>query len=192
VIRLAMLALAPAVAGWAVAGPTPAPVPQPSPVPAVTPASTTTPVSAPTVSPSAGPTPSAAPTPAATTPAPTLTPAPTATPAYRFIYTPRPGVTNPPPDAPRIVEIDFTDQTIHQNSDVALRILTSPAVASVVLTALDHDAPVPQVAPGVWGELIHVPSVPFFLLNRTYSVAVRAASADGRFDSVTLPVRLVR
>jgi len=144
--------------------------------------------------PTVAPLPSASPSPAPT-PVPTPVPSPSASPppgpAYHFIYTPPPQAVRPPPDTPKILEIDFTDQTIHTNSDVALRILTTPSVTSVVLSAMGHDAAVPQIGPGIWSERMHVPSVPFFFLH-TYNVQVRAVAPDGRQDSVSLPVRLVR
>jgi len=194
VIRSAALLLAPLLLAWAAPEQTPAPGPQPSPA-----ATSLPPGSAvPTVAPSPVSAPTVSPAPAPPVPAPTVSP--TAAPAqpsasappYRFIYTPQPGATSPPPDAPHIAEIDFTDQTIHQNSDIFLRVVTSQVVANVVVSAMGHGLSIPQVAPGVFGGQSHIPAIPFFMLNRTYDVEVRAQTPDGRTDSVTLPVRLVR
>jgi hypothetical protein len=150
---------------------------------------------APTVSPSPAP-PSASPavaTPIAQPPpAAPPTQQPTQAPAYRFIYTPPPGATAAPAGWPQIIEVDCTDQVIHQNEDVSMRVVTSPAVSTVMLSALGRQAPLPQIAPGVWGAQSHVPSVPFFFLNRTYTVQIVASTADGRNDSYSFPVRLER
>jgi hypothetical protein len=183
--RSIVLALV-ALFGWA-AAPPPEPAPQPAPSVSASPAanSPASPTSAPTVSP----------TPAPPTPQPTVSATPQASaPAslYHFVYTPAPHGTPVAADAPRIVEVDITDQTLHQNSDVAMRVLTSQAVAAVFISAMGRELSVPQVAPGMWGGQSHIPSLPFFFLNRVYDIEVRASAADGRADVVRLPIRLVR
>jgi hypothetical protein len=174
--------------------PPPNPQPQPSPAPtasapapapptsatptSVPPTAIPTPIGTPTIPPTAQPTPSPAP--------------PTPSPAYRFVYTPPPEAASAAPSAPRILEIDMTDQVVHQNSDVALRVVTNLVVATVIASAMGRDAPIPQVGSGVFAAQSHIPGVPFFLLNRTYSIQIRAATPDGQIASVTLPIRLVR
>jgi len=203
-VKTAALLFAAPLAAWSAVGVPPLPAPTPSVAPSgaasAAPLATQAP---PTVAPSQAPaipaptplaTPPPLPTAAPPTPVPpTTTPAPVApTPGYRYFYTPPPAATPVPSGAPRIMEIDYTDQTLHQNMDVALRVVTTPAVASVTISALGREVPVPQVAAGIWSAQSHIPSVPFFLLNRTYSLQIRAATPDGRSDSVTFPVRLVR
>jgi hypothetical protein len=152
-----------------------------------------TPSSAPQSTPSPGPTaPTAAPSAAPlTTPSPPPTPQASTTPGYRFVYTPPP-VPNAAPGAPQIFEVDISDQTIHQNSDVALRVLTTPSVASVVAAAMGREVAIPQVGAGLFAAQSHIPGVPFFFLNRTYDIEIRAATPNGQVSSVRLPIRLVR
>jgi hypothetical protein len=172
------------------------PNPQPAPSPPVpTPAaSAAVPRPAPpTALPTAVGTPSIGPSaPPTIAPSPPPTPSPAPSPAYRFVYTPPPALQNAPPGMPQILEIDMTDQIVHQNSDVSLRVLTSPAVASVVAAAMGREAAIPQVGSGVFAAQSHIPGVPFFLLNRVYNIEIRAATPDGHMVSVTLPIRLVR
>ncbi len=85
----------------------------------------------------------------------------------------------------------MTDQILHPNSDVALRVVTSPEVQTVIASALGRDIAIPQLSPGVFAAQSHIPDVPFFLL-RTYDVEFRAATVDGRMASITLPFRLGR
>jgi hypothetical protein len=182
--RSIVLALV-ALFGWAAAPPEPAP--QPAPTVSASPAANgqPSPASAPTVSP----------TPAPPTPQPTVSPTqqPSApAPLYHFIYTPAPQGTPVASGAPHIVEVDLTDQTLHQNSDVSMRVVTTQTVAAVFVAAMGRELAVPQVAPGMWGGQSHIPSVPFFFLNRVYDIEVRASTADGRIDIVHLPIRLVR
>lgn len=182
--RSIVLALV-ALFGWAAAPPEPAPQPAPSMSASPAPNAPASPASAPTVSP----------TPSPPTPQPTVsaTPQPSAPVSpYHFVYTPAPNGTPVAADAPRILEVDITDQTLHQNSDVAMRVLTSRAVAAVFISAMGRELAVPQVAPGTWGGQSHIPSLPFFFLNRVYDIEVRASVADGRVDVVRLPIRLVR
>jgi hypothetical protein len=182
-LRALILALTPVLlAASAGAPPSPAPTISPSPAP-------------PSASPQPVATPVAQPPPGTATPVPVppATPVPTVQPpAFRYVFTPPPGSTPAPAGAPQIIEVDCTDQVIHQNQDVAMRVVTTSAVSAVTLSALGRSAPLPQVAPGVWAASSHVPSVPFFFLNRTYTVQIVAATSDGRSDTVSFPVRLER
>jgi hypothetical protein len=163
---------------------------QPPPAPAPQPAPPQTPAPGPTA-PAPGPTslPTAVGTP--TLPPGPPTPAPTPTPVYRYVYAPTPAPAPSNAGLPRIFEIDVTDQILHPNSDIALRVVTSPEVQTVIASALGRDIAIPQLAPGVFAAQSHIPDVPFFLL-RTYDVEFRAATVDGRIASVTLPFRLGR
>ncbi|MGH7709228.1 MAG: hypothetical protein ACREM6_15125 [Vulcanimicrobiaceae bacterium] len=162
----------------------------------------TPPAPAPTTAPSALESPQSAPPPAAPQPVPSpaaASPAPSAaapaalgpTPAYRFIYTPPPAP-SPLPDSalPRILEVDLSDQTIVTPELVRLRVLTTPEVTTVVLSALGRTIPLPQVAPGQFSAEEQVPQPPASWRNRTYRIAVVATMADGRHDSVEIPILL--
>ncbi len=92
---------------------------------------------------------------------------------------------------PRILAIEMSDQTLHPNTDIALRVLTSPEVTTVVASALGREIAIPQLSPGVFAAQSHIPAVPFFLL-RTYAVEFRAVDQSGQIASITLQIRLVR
>jgi hypothetical protein len=184
----ALLAACAFVATVGAAQPPPAPTPQPPPVQTESPAPGEQPTAAvasaaPTTVPTSVPTAVGTPTPAPPTP----TPAPT--PVYRYVFTPKYGA--PIAGLPRILEIDMTDRAIHTNSDIALRVVTTPEVQSVVASAMGRDIAIPQQGPGVFAAQSHIPDVPFFLL-RTYNVEFRAAAPDGQIATITLPLRLTR
>lgn len=145
--------------------------------------------------PVATPSPSGAPSPSATPSGP-LTPPPSpaasATPhPYKFVYTPSPSATIAT-DAPGILEIDLSDQTIHAPGPIDIRVLTTPPVATVTMRALGHDIALPKTADGLFSVDGQIPSVPFFLRGRTYNVDFVAAVPDGRTSSVTIPVTIAR
>jgi hypothetical protein len=174
----------------ATALPSSAPLPSPAPLPSAVPSPAATsqpgqlatpPPPQPTPQPPP-PTPSPAPTPA---PTPVATPSPA--PAYRYTYTP--AQHNAP--GPRILAIEMSDQVMHANSDVALRILTTPDVTAVTVSALGRDLAIPQLSSGVFAAQSHIPSVPFFMF-RSYDVVFHAATADGQVATVTLQVKLAR
>jgi hypothetical protein len=168
--------------------PSPGPFPSPEPTPAATPPASpapaqtgTPPAPQPTPQP---PPPSPSPSP---TPLPVATPSPAPSPAYHFTYT-------PPAQAgtgPRSLSIEMSDRVMHANSDVALRVLTSPDVTAVSVATLGHELAIPQTAAGVFAAQSHMPNVPFFMF-RTYDVVFHAATADGRATTITLQVKLTR
>jgi hypothetical protein len=166
--------------------PSPGPFPSPQATPTVTPPATPAPEQ--TVTPPAPqPTPQPPPPSPSPTPLPGATPTPVPSPAYHFTYT-------PPAQAgagPRILSIEMTDRVMHANSDVALRVLTSPDVTAVSVATLGHELAIPQTAAGVFAAQSHMPNVPFFMF-RTYDVVFHAATADGRVTTITLQVKLTR
>ena len=168
----------------------PSPAPFPSPEPTATPTATPTasPVPAQTATPPA-PQPTPQPPPPTPSPAssPVATPLPSASPVYRYTYT-------PPAQAgtgPRILSIEMSDRVMHANSDVALRVRTSPDVTAVSVATLGRELPIPQTGAGVFAAQSHLPNVPFFML-RTYDVVFRATTADGQVTTITLQVKLTR
>jgi hypothetical protein len=172
--------------------PQPEPQPQPSP-PTAAPAATIAPA------PEASTTPGASPLPTPTaTPPPTFPPEPVRTPAP----SPRPTptlfayVVDPPAgdaDSPRIFEIAINDKTVHAGQWLLVKITTSPNVTSLQVRTLGHQMYVPNVSPGLFGGQQQLPKwIPGFLLNRTYTIDVIAATSDGRTTIYSLPLRLER
>jgi hypothetical protein len=97
---------------------------------------------------------------------------------------------SPDPGAPHILEIDMNERVLDAPGPIRVRILTNAAVTSVIARTMGRELGVPQEGPGVFGADDQIPNIPFFLRNRTYSVEIVAAVADGRTTSVTLPITL--
>jgi len=166
---LAMMSPPPALAQ----SPTPFPAPAPQPTP--------------TTLPSAPPAPPPAPLPL---PAPTPAPTPTPTPLpFRFVLDPP----APAPGAPAIVEIAMNDQTLHAGGPYIVRVTTSLDVTTVNVTTMGQTFGIPPAGPGRFFTDGRVPSeIPFFLLNRWYTLTVTAQAADGRATSIPVQIRLER
>ncbi len=148
--------------------------PNTSPPPAPAPTSSTSPV------PGGSPSPvSPAPSGAVVSPTPV---------AYKFISTPSPGP-SADPAAPKIIEIDFNDSTLHAPGPVAVRVLTSANVATVTGKLLGHDIPIPQSSPGVFIFTFDLPGVPFFIYGK-HPIDFVAATADGKSTQSSVTVRL--
>jgi len=139
---------------------------------------------------------SATPAPAvvATTP-PSGASAPAATPAplYRFVYipTPSPSITPfPGPRAPKILEIDLSDQTLVTPGDLRVRVLTSIDVSAVTAKTWGYELAIPRVADGTFAAQYAVPQAPAFVRGRTFDVDFVAAVPDGRTSTITLQLNL--
>jgi hypothetical protein len=147
----------------------PAPAPSPEPAPAT--ASPATPPAPPT----------AAPIP---TPAPTATP--TASP-YHFVTTPP----SPAPGQPAILEIDMLESTLHAGAPYSVRVKTSLDVTAINVSAMGSTYGMQAAGPGLFASDGQVPGgIPFFMLNRSYTVTVTAVTADGRTASIPINLRL--
>lgn len=131
-------------------------------------------------------------------PAPQKTPTPpppaVAPPAsvgpYGFVYTPPPEAQNADTNAPRILEIDLNDRVLSAPGPVRVRVVTNPAVNSVIVGTMGRQLAVPQTAPGVFSAEDQMPNIPFFLRNRTYDIQFIASTPYGRTTTVTIPVTL--
>lgn len=148
------------------------PAPDASPAPSATPL------------PPAGPTPSPAPS----SPAPVATATPMASP-YHYVVTP------PPPAAgqPAILEIDMLDQVVHVGGPYSVRVKTSPDVTALNVITMGGSYAMQAAGPGLFASDGQVPNgVPFFMLNRSYTVTIVASTADGRSTSVPISLRLER
>jgi hypothetical protein len=166
-------ALPPAASPSPTASPVPLPAPLPQPAPVVTPSA------APTVA----PVPTAAPLPAPT-PSPTATPA--ASPFHYVIDPPATGT-------PAILEVAVNDRVLHPGGPYIVRVTTTLDVASVEVDAMGASYGLPPAGPGRFYTAGSVPSeVPFFLLNRSYTLTVVAETGDGRTSTIQVPMRLER
>lgn len=186
-IVLAGVAFAAAAISGSEAQTVPAPAPQivltpPPPYTAPSPLATPTTEGQPPMPPGPAPSPIPSPTPGASS-----TPAP-----YRFVYTPAPapGASDPPADAPTILEIDLTDQTLLTPGPLNIRVLTNPPVTTVTLHALGRDIALPKTGAGQFSVDSELPSLPFWLKGKTYAVDFVAGVPDGRSAKVTIPVTL--
>jgi hypothetical protein len=143
--------------------------------------------------PQAGPanTPAAAPTPGpGVTPGSTATPGPltaaTASP-YHYVITPP----APAPGMPAIVEIDMLEQIIHSGAPYSVRVKTSPDVTAISVSTMGQTYGMQAAGPGLFATDGQVPGgIPFFLLNRSYTLTVTARTADGRTTSIAVDLRL--
>jgi hypothetical protein len=150
----------------------------PAPVPSATPA----PTAMPTVAPSPTPAPTEAPTP---TPTPTPNP-------FSYIINPAP-VPVTTPDGPHILQVAVNDRHIRLGGPLIVRVVTSANVVGVEARALGRFIAIPQSAPGLFGLIYTLPDgIPFWLLNRNYTVVIAAATADGRQTTVAVPMLLTR
>jgi hypothetical protein len=167
-------------------GAQPAPAPMPEPAPA-----TASPASPP-APPTAAPLPSPAPPSSSPSPSPSPIAAPTAAPTqspYHFITTPP----APPAGQPAILEIDMLDQTLHAGAPYSVRVKTTADVTAINVSAMGETYGMQGAAPGLFASDGQVPSgIPFFLLNRDYTVTVTALTADKRTTSVSLTLHLQR
>jgi hypothetical protein len=177
---LALVVLAAAVQ-VGLAQPVPAPSPEPAPV---APAATPSPVPEP---------PTAAPLPTPSlSPSPSPSPSPTATASgspYHYVV-------NPPAPAagqPVILEIDMLDQVLHPGTAYSVRVHTSPDVTAINVTAMGQTYGMQAAGPGLFASDGQVPGfIPFFMLNRSYTITVTAMTADGKSTTFPLPLRLER
>ena len=126
----------------------------------------------------------AAPSPAA----PAANPAPTADPLpYKTVPQPQ---ASAEPGAPVILEVDLNDTHLRTHGRIAMRILTSPDVVSVVSRSKGHQGEVPRVGPGVFYAESTLPGVPFVARGMHLNLEFVATTADGKSTSVRVPVIL--
>jgi hypothetical protein len=94
---------------------------------------------------------------------------------------------------PVILEIDMLDETIHAGAPYSVRVKTSLDVATISVSAMGSTYGMQAAGPGLFASDGQVPGgIPFFLLNRSYSITVIAQTADKRTTTVTLNLRLER
>jgi hypothetical protein len=173
---LAIVLLAALYPGATLAQPAPAPTPEPAPAtaaPTAPPAPpTAAPLPAPTASPSASP--SAPPTAVPTGP-------------YHYIVAPPPAA----PGQPAILEIALNDQTLHVGAPYSVRVRTTPDVTTLSVSTMGNTFGMQGAGPGLFASDGQVPSfVPFFFINRNYTLVVTAQTADKRTTSFSVTLRL--
>jgi hypothetical protein len=109
---------------------------------------------------------------------------------YGFVYTPPPDAQDADSNTPRILEIDLNDHVLDAPGPIRVRVLTNPAVNSVIVGTMGRQLAVPQTASGVFSADDQMPNIPFFLRNRTYDIQFIASTPYGRTTTVTIPVTL--
>lgn len=85
------------------------------------------------------------------------------------------------------------ESTIHPGAHYSVRVKTSPDVTVINVSTMGQTVGMQGAGPGLFATDGQVPGgIPFFLLNRTYTVTVIAQTADGRSTSVAITLRLER
>lgn len=132
--------------------------------------------------------PAAAASPAPVAPAAATTPTATPNPYHYVLVPPQPAGTAD--GGPQIVEIALNERTIEVPGLVLVRVTTSPNVWAVTARAFGRQLGIPQIAPGIFGGVDQLPSLPGFLLGRSYDIEIVASTQHGRSTSFTLPLGL--
>jgi hypothetical protein len=85
------------------------------------------------------------------------------------------------------------DQTLHAGAPYSVRVKTSLDVTAINVSAMGETYGMQGAAPGLFASDGQVPSgIPFFLLNRNYTVTVTALTADKRSTSVSVQLYLTK
>jgi hypothetical protein len=108
---------------------------------------------------------------------------------FQYVLVPPPQ----PAGAPAILEVAVNDRILHPGGPYIVRVLTTPDVTTITVEAMGGSYGLPADGPGRFFTSGSVPSgVPFFLINRSYTLTVVAQTADGRSTSFVVPMRLER
>jgi hypothetical protein len=87
----------------------------------------------------------------------------------------------------------MNDQTLHVGGPYSVRVKTSPDVTTLSVSTMGNTYGMQSAGPGLFASDGSVPGfVPFFLVNRNYTLVVTAQTADKRSTSFTLTLRLER
>jgi hypothetical protein len=106
---------------------------------------------------------------------------------YKYVLTPP----SPAPGQPAILEIDMNDQTLHVGGAYSVRVKTSPDVTTLNVSTMGGTYGMQGAGPGLFASDGQVPGfVPFFFVNRNYTLVVTAQTADKRSTSYSLTLRL--
>ena len=85
------------------------------------------------------------------------------------------------------------EQTLHAGAPYSVCVRTSLDVTAINVSAMGQTYGMQGAAPGLFASDGQVPSgIPFFLLNRTYTVTVTALTADKRTTSVSVSLYLTK
>jgi hypothetical protein len=108
---------------------------------------------------------------------------------YHYVVVPA-QASGSPDGRPQIVEVALNARTLEVPGPVLVRVTTSLNVGAVTARAFGRQMGIPQIAPGIFGSADQLPTLPMFLLGRSYDIEFVASTPDGRSTSVTLPVGL--
>ncbi len=85
------------------------------------------------------------------------------------------------------------DQTLHAGAPYSVRVKTSPDVTAINVSAMGQTYGMQAAGPGLFASDGQIPNgIPFFLLNRDYTVTIIALTADKRTTSVSLTLHLTK
>ncbi len=85
------------------------------------------------------------------------------------------------------------DQTLHAGAPYSVRVRTSPDVTAINVSAMGQTYGMQAAGPGLFASDGQIPNgIPFFLLNRDYTVTIIALTADKRTTSVSLTLHLTK
>jgi hypothetical protein len=94
---------------------------------------------------------------------------------------------------PAIVEIDMLDSVLHPGGAYSVRVRTSLDVTTILVSTMGQTYGMQAAGPGLFATDGQVPSgVPFFLLNRAYTLTVTAQTVDKRSTTIAVNLRLER
>jgi len=109
---------------------------------------------------------------------------------YHYVLVPTPAA--PAVPGPRILEIAVSDRNVTAPGPVAARIKTTNDVVSVDIRSMGRTFSVPHQGPGLFEGTNRLPSIPFFLKGRTYTIDFVATDDQGRTATQSISVYLNR
>jgi hypothetical protein len=108
---------------------------------------------------------------------------------YHYVVTPP----APAPGQPAIIEIDLLDQVLHVGGPYSVRVKTTPDVTNLTVATMGQTFGMQSAGPGLFASDGQVPSaIPFFFVNRNYTLIVHAQTDDKRSTSFSITLRLER
>lgn len=136
---------------------------------------------------------------ASTNPAASPSPSPVVTPTpsplhYVIVPTPAPSVSpaSVQEQAPQILEIDLSDRELSAPGPLSVRVITSINVNGVWARVAGRERGIPPTHAGLFEASDQLPSMPFFLKGKAYTVDFVAKTVDGRETVVSVPIFIKR
>ncbi len=128
-------------------------------------------------------------------PSPVVTPTPSPF-HYVIVPTPAPSPSVSPASAleqaPQILEIDLSDKELSAPGPLSVRVITSINVNGVWAHVAGRERGIPPTHAGLFEASDQLPSMPFFLKGKVYTVDFVAKTVDGRQTVVSVPIFIKR